>query len=583
MSLWDDKNLFDRILERLTRQERGYVKFNKARDTIVDYYRPDLGSDIKADGDGSFFGEDIYDGVATWAIGVMSAGFQGGLVSAEADWLMYTTKQSELRDNDILDLWLQNVKEHMSEVYQQSNFYRVLPPFIKDGISIGSPVLFIEEDIPSRTIKFLPQHYETVFVFYNKYNQPEGVIVKDKTWTVKQIYDRFAPSKEQAEEKLSKNVNDSIRNGKFYTEHTIIHAVFKNNDPIWDIPEFKKPNKGWISVYFEEKTVEERKNTPLGTEGFFTQPFVVWDYDKKPWESISRTPAFDAIYDVISQQQVKKQQLTNLALKNNPPRAVLSDHRNIIDFNPEGVSLIEKGDWNFSPKVIDVVGDIKLSKDELESNAETIKRWFHTDKFLKFTDLTSTLRQQPTATQIIKIAAEIAVQVGPGIGTFTGGFLRSVDARIVDIEMRAGRGPFNPNIMENIKDVVISILGIGAVSFGVIPIFTGQLARAQKVKQELDPIIEGLGILKALFEEYPDLKHAIREYDTAEDILKAVNFPLKNLKPEDEYNEIIAQLNEARARAEQQALALEMAKVAPNVSGPVDESSVLASAAGGGG
>ncbi len=306
----------------------------------------------------------------------------------------------------------------------------------------------------------------------------------------------------------------------------------------------------------------------------------MWDYDKKPWESASRTPAFEAIYDVISQQQLKKAKLENVQLINDPPRKILSDHRNTIDFGPQGLNYIDKADWNFSPEMIDVVGDVRLTVEELEKNAESIKRWFHTNKFLKFNDLTSTLRQQPTATQILRMAAEIAVQLNPAIGTYTGGFLRSVDERVTGIEARAGRGPFAPDIMANIEDIVMSNSRKEPEAISIVPVFTGPLAREQKTQQELDPIMTGLAALTPLFAEYPDLKYALRAYGTAEDILKAVNFPLKNFVPEEEWNQIVADLNAARAALQEQQQALEMAKVSKDISGPVDETSILGAAAG---
>lgn len=581
MTLWTDKKLFDRILDKLEQRERGYIKFNKARGSIATYFRPDLDTDTSPDGDSSFFGSNIYEGTGAWAVGVMSRGFQGGIISEASDWILYQMGQSELKGVDELDMWVQDIKEHMSEVYQRSNIYRVLPPFTKDGVTIGSPLMFIEEEIPSQTIQFLPQHYKTVFIFYDKFNRPEGVIIKDERWTVKQIFDKFAPSIEKAGEKLSLAISNELKDGLFHREHTIIRAVFKNSDPIWDVKEFKKPLKDWISVYFEKDTKDERKNTPLLSEDYFTRPFVVWDYDKKPYESVSRTPAFEAIYDVISQQQVHKNYLENIALKNRPPHKILPDYRNKIDFSPEGMNFIEKTDWEHAPAAIDVVGDVLLNKDLSAQIGEAVKRWFHTDKFLKFTDLTTTLKQQPSATQIIKMAAEIAIQLITGISTYTGGFLRSVDDRVMDIESRAGRGPFAPDIMANITDIVVSNSKLPVNKIKIVPIFVGLLARAQKVKQELDPILDGLGVAKVLFEEYPNLKFAIREYDTLEDVFKAVNFPLKNFKPEEEYNQIVVELNEAKQRLEQQAMMLEAAKVAPNLSKNVEPDSILAVAGAG--
>ena len=387
MPLWDETKLYDRILQLLTQREKGYVKFNKARESIIDLMRPDLGSDIDPDGDGSFFGEDIYDGVGSWAIGVMSRGFQGGLVSADADWFSHETGSAVLEEIDELSIWLQEVDDHMNNTYQRSNFYRVLPTFTKDGVSIGSPLMFIEEtDVVKGIITFLPQHYTTVFAFYDGNNKLEGVIIKDENWTTKKITDKFAQTEEEQKAKLPKKINDEIDSGKFYNEHTMFRAVFKGDNPVWDVEGFDKPDGEWIDVYFIEKTPDDQKNNPLSAAKHFTRPFVAWDYEKNPWESVSRTPAFEAIHDVLSQQDMALDQATNRKLKNNPPRAVLEDHRNIVDFNPEGITPVTKSDWGNLPKAIDVVGDIRLSREELEFNAEKVKRWFNTAQFLKFTD-----------------------------------------------------------------------------------------------------------------------------------------------------------------------------------------------------
>jgi len=581
MPLWDNTKLYDRILQLLNQKERGYVKFNKARESIINLMRPDMSSDIDPDGDGSFFGEDIHDGVGFWAAGVMSKGLQGGLVSADADWLSHEAGSAVLDKIDELSIWLQEIDDHMTDVFRKSNFYRILPIFIKDGVTIGSPLMFIEEtDVVKGEIAFLPQHYSTVFAFYDGNNKLEGVIIKDENWTVKKITDKFAPTEDEQQAKLPQTILDNIRSGDYYEEHTMYRAVFKGVNPVWDVEEFNKPDAEWISVYFIEKTTEDQKNNPLSTEPYFTRPFTTWDYDKKLWESCSRTPAFEAIYDVLSQQEMALDQATNRKLKNNPPRAVLGDHRNIVDFRPEGVTSVDKNDWNFTPKAIDVVGDIRLSREELEFNAENVKRWFNVKDFLKFTDMTNTLRQQPTATQIIKIAAELSAQVNPGIASLTTGFLADVDERVMDIEIRAMRGPFSLVRMEEISEVIQGVadeLGV-TTEISLTPVFIGPLARAQKVKQELDPILEGLGVAGSMFEVWPELKNAIREHGTLERILKATGFPLTELKPQEEYNEIIAAIREAEQAAVEQAQQIEMMKASKNLTGPVDETSVMAKA-----
>jgi hypothetical protein len=585
MALWDGKPVYDRVLELLAQRKKAYVKFNAARDSIVDLMRPDLGSDTTPDGDGSFFGDQIYDGIGSWAVGVMARGFQGGLVSADADWFSHDMEDDRLDDVKVLSEWQQEIDSHMSKVYQKSNFYRVLPRFTKDGVSIGSPVMFVEEeDILTGEIAFKPQHYKKVYLFYNGNNKLEGVIIKDDTWTIKQISDKFAQSAEEQKAKLSTSINNEIGNGKYYTERTIIRAVFKSDNPVWDVEGFKRPEGDgeWLSVYFEEKTEEDRKNTPLLTEQYFSRPFVVWDYDKHEDESVSRTPAFDAIHDVLAQQQESLDLAENRKLKNNPPMAVLEDHRNIVDFTPQGITPIASGDWNMLPKAIDMVGDIQLTRENLEFNAEKVKRWFHTADFVKFTDLTNTLRQQPSATQIIKIAAELATQVNPGIASYTTGFLKDVDTRMIDIEVRAGRGPFHPLRMQEIADVIRAHTGEEVSSISVVPVFIGQLARAQKVKAELDPILEGLGVGSEMFQIWPNLKHAIDEHGTLQDALKVMNFPMDRFKSKDDYNEIVERIQAAEAAALKQQQTLEMLKASPAVQGPVDETSIMSQVQGAG-
>lgn len=580
MTLWANKKLFDRIKDTLTQKEKGYVKFNRARDNIVDYFRPDLNTKVDKKGDGTFFGQNIYEGTATWALGTMATGFQGGIITEDSDWLLHRMKQSELKGIDELDIWLQDEKKYTSEVYQESNLFRVLPPFTRDGLSIASPVMFIEEDKLSQKIQFLPQHYKETFLFYNVRNQLEGIITKDKTWTTKQMFDKFASSIEEANKIFTKGVQNDITNGNYYAEHIVIRAVFKNSDPIWDnINGFTKPTKPWISVYFEDNTEEDRKNTPLLVEDYFTRPFVVWEYDKKPWETTSRTPAFDAIYDVIGHMQAHKDLQENRSLQNRPPKWVPIDYRNTIDFSPEGLTFVEKADWDLIPKAIDVIGDIRITSELLEQSAMTIKRWFHTDKFLKFNELTKENKQPVAATQIIKMAAEIATQLMPGISTYTA-FLRDMDDRVIDIESRAGRGPFDKQTMENITDIVISNAKARVDKIGLMLILVGPLARAQKVKQELDPILDGLGVAEQLFQYEPDLIHAVRWHQTLDDVFSATNFPMKNFLPKEEYEQIKQALMEERQREKQQMLALEMAKVAPNLSKNVEPDSILAAAAG---
>ncbi len=589
--MWEDKSLFDRIADRLEERKTAYNRFNKGRDSICDYFRPDLGINTDENNRGKFFGANIYEGTAPWAARIAAVGLQGNLVSKSIDWFMYLMKESELRGIDALDIWVQDVKDHMTYVYRQSNFYDVQPNFTLDGMTIGSPVMFGEENILEQKIMWMPQHYRNCYLFYDQFNEVEGIIVEDKTFTAKQIYDEFVvkqirgqESREKARDtKLSVGLNTDLKAGEFHKEHTIIRAVFKSNDPIWDKEEFKKPagEYKWLSVYFEELGDQNRKNEPLETMPYFSKPFIVWDYDKKKWEPCSRTPAFDAIYDVASHQQVYKNFLENVQMKNRPPRVVLSTMKGRLRLNPEGTMEVDKEEYDHPPKAVDVIGDVLMNKELSDMLSEAIKRHFHLDLYTLFTNILMQRKQPLTATQIWQMVGEKATLLSPAVETH-GKYLKQCDDRAVDIESRAGRGPFAPDVMANIIDIVMSNAKGRVSSIGIVPELIGPLARAQKMQQSLDTIQAGLAAAEPLLTQFPDLKLALKEYDTLDDIFKATNFPMKNLKTEEDYQALLDAVNQMRAQRAQVAQAIEMAKASKNVSGKVEPDSILGTLTGAG-
>jgi hypothetical protein len=583
--MFEDLSLYDRIYDRLNQRANVYSKFNTARDTVVSYFRPDLGIDTGKDGD--FFGQDIYEGTPAWAARVFATGFQGTTISANIDWISYSMKQQELRGVDKIDVWCQDIREHMTSVYRESNIYGVWPQFTLDSVTIGSPVMFIEEENPvSGVIKFLPEYYKNVTLFYNKYNEPTGIIVKDTTWTAQQIYDEFIAKVEPDQSKrkalrqkiLSTSLNTTLDSGQGSQEWTVIRAAFRADDDLFSgLP---KPLGGqqWLSVYFEEVT-DKDKNKPLITQPYFTRPFIVWDYDKKPYEALSRTPAYDAIYDCLSLQQVHKNFLENVQLKNRPPRIVLSEMMNRIKFTPEGLTAVSEEEYDRPPKALDLIGDLAYNEKLSMALAESCKRHFHVDQFYIFSQIAMGKKQPLTATQIWQMAGEKSTLLSPAIESHSK-CMSDMDSRCVDIEYRAGRGAFAPDIIENIKDVIMSNLKKQTNSIGIVPQFMGLLNRAQRSQQSLDPILSTFEAASPLFQLFPELKLAVKGYETFESICKATGFEMKNIKTKEDYESELDVMNQQNQQNAETAKMIEMAKAAKGISGKVEPDSVLGSLAG---
>ena len=589
MTAWAKRQLFDRVYDRWKERDEDYSRANANRGTVSTFFRSD--EIIETDEKGRLVGQEIFNGSGSWFSRMMANGFQGSLVSKNISWIRYQMQQFELKGVDQIDAWLQRANRYMVDVYQRSNFYDIQPQFTHDGVTTGSPVIFGEENIKEQRIMWQPQHFKNVRAYYDKWNLPEGVIVQDRTWTAKQLMDTFVGPDDDAGTKrkriLSNEANASINAGELDDTFIVYRAVFKRTDPIWDGQgenAFQRPqgDHGWLTAWFEDLADADRKlkDRPLNENmGDFSQPFSIWDYDKKPWEATSRTPAFYALWDNLSLQQLDKNYMQDLQTVNRPPTIALASMNGKLQLGPEGEMFVSNENYDRPPKPLDRIGGLQFNLDWMEMKETALRRWFFIDIFQMFSQLATDKNQPVSAQQIWRMAGEKATQLSPAVETHSA-HLETSDARMVDIEVRAGRGPFAPDEIENITDIVVSQLGEGARSIDIQPVFIGPLAQAQKVSQALEPIQTGLEAARPVIEVFPEARHAYRPYKIIELQNEAIDFPQDAVVPEEEFNEIVQAERQAIAQQQQQENAIEMAKASKDVSGPVDENSLLARATG---
>jgi hypothetical protein len=156
--------------------------------------------------------------------------------------------------------------------------------------------------------------------------------------------------------------------------------------------------------------------------------------------------------------------------------------------------------------------------------------------------------------------------------------LKEVDERMMGIEMRAGRGPFNPQNMANIKDIILSQAKGRIDGVNLIPKFVGPLARAQRAQQKLEPIRAGLEFVASAAQAMGDPAYAgmiVKPYEVFDDGLLAVDFPAKNIVSKEQFNQSLQNLSQQRQQQKQLDNAVEIAKAARGHSGPVDPTSPM--------
>jgi hypothetical protein len=582
--LWTDKTIYERITDRLTERKRLYDRHVGDRELIAQYFRLDLDIEVDEETNSLILGHQIYEGTAPWAARVMATGFQGKLMSKSIDWLLYKMGNMDLQGIDELDIWCQNIKEHMADVYQRGNFYDVQPNFTLDGLTVGSPVMFPEEDISTGRVMWLPTHFRQAYVFYDRYNQPEGVIVEDDTWTAKMLDDAFCKVRDregrQAErEKLfTKDLAENLKRGNFSQKYKVYRAVFKSTDPIWEGEDFKKPvgKPPWISVYFQEGCEGTKQNDSLETKPCWARPFVVWDYNKKPWYAVSSTPAYEAYHDVVCQQQVHKNYIEGVQLRTRQPMVYLDTQAGRLDLGAGGMMGVTPAEYDKPPKRIEgTAGDIVLDAQLSDRLSKACERHFHLDQLLVFMRRLEQRQSPLTATEAIKLEAESVSFLSPFIESHSR-YLSDCDDVASSIERLAGRGPFAPDIMANITDIVVENSKSQKSSIRVIPEFVGPLHRAQKLAQAIEPITTGTGLVAQIAQNLgdPDLPRLMfKSYQTADKALEAINFPQDCIETEETYNASRDALTQARMEAEERKQALEAAKVVPGLGKRLEEGS----------
>lgn len=570
---YNDKTLYQKVTEKWDDLQASYDRLEIARENVCNFFRPDLGVDYDEDADMLMLGQYIYEGTPPWAARVAATGFQANSMSKKDPWFMHQFADKRLTGIDELDEWTQGVSEHIASVYQRGNFYDIQWQFSLDAWTIGSPLSFIEEDEDTGYDMWLPQHWQTYRIFYDRYNRSEGVIIKDEQWTAKKCFDKFCPGRdfesrlEKADKIFSQSLANSCRQGRWNDRCTIWRAVFKAGDPIWNTPGFVRPVGGqrWYDVYLENlaQKVQTQQDSQLLVTGYYSKPFVHWDYNKKPWESASRTPAFEALYDALSLQQIFKNYLDSMQIAVRRPMFVLDTMVNRLRLGAEGITSVKRDEWNFTPKQVDNVGDVRLEIETAEMIKQKLERHFHLDMFRMFTDLAQAKNSKEfKVLQLTEMAGERIGQLLPTMDSHEN-YLAQQDERVLEIERRAGRGPFNKLDMENVLDAVMYYTRGDASASRLSPEFIGTLRQTQHMQQKLKPLQYGIGALNELAASMGDpnlVSFMIKKYDVADSTLEAVNFPQKLVNEKETYDKLQAAFEQGQIQREQFAAMVEMLK-----------------------
>lgn len=563
------------ILQRMKQLEtvkKDYIGLIEEAAQFVNPRRELIRDSQRFDMKGQKRGKDIFDGTPMGALSIWRDGMQGFMVSKSLNWFVPEMSDYTLNAVDEVRSFLQEYAEAMYAAYRRSNYYSILNEWFNDAGSVGTAVVYTEEDIKSGTTVHTPLHLRECFIAENKFQK------------VDVLFRKFLLTARQAVQKFDKNklTSDVVANAENHPEkpHEFIHAVFPNDER--QFGSIAATNKKYKSVYIQTKgsggdnqpnqtseaIINANSNQVDGIVkegGYDYFPYSVWRFRKNSDEVYGYSPAMDFMIAINKLNTIGKTLLQYAHLSVKPAKNIPEHMRGNVRLGPDGHNYYEKGGDKID--IIPTGGNYPVGVDREERYEKTILDGYHVEFFKAFIG-----RQgEATATEIMEIKSEQAQLMGPQVDRLTeDGLSKNFDATAA-IEDAAGRLPEPPQIL---VDRMGEERERGETRRTKINIrFTGPLAQAQKRMFKLQPIKVGINELATASVLFPNITDRIDEDKLSEAILDASDFPQDLMRSTAEVEEMRAEREAKLAQQQAMEQAGQMADAVPKLSKKPEEGS----------
>ncbi len=564
LSAYSNERFWDRINSRQGSLEGRRALYDDQANVICELFRPDLVAGKLGElREGAFEGSQIIEGTGPNAARIWQRGFQGGIMDPESDWFKDRARESsrqnapKFKGNDEVNQYLQDFDDHMVAKYRQSNFYDVMPHFILDGGTVGSPVMLREENVLEGNIVCKVPHYSQRWL-------DKDIMGRDNVLHVKWKWSATIAANFFGKDNLPAVVQTNLTNGKHYEESEYLQVIYGAADPIFDdLPDDKQvpQTHPWMEFFIaldavgqERKVLKPKNKGP----GYFQRPFSSWHYWRNWHEVYSRTMAWWAIFDVRGNNSLWEALFGEAELSIRPPVWAMQAMEGLLNMGPAGEMYARDANEYGSPPVyVERKTRYDVAIDFANRLQESIERHFHVPLFMGTNQLQRQRNQPETAYGLFLADMERKTQLAPEVATYVKQVLSDNHQAFVEIEERAGNLPQAPDILLEWSDD-------GEVDVE----FIGELARAQSRDRTINKFFLNIGVAELAFKWSPETVMKINWSQALERLLEAGNFPQADLIPEDEYQELV---NLVRQR-EQQAQLMEQA---PTMHSPVGTGMLL--------
>jgi hypothetical protein len=309
-------------------------------------------------------------------------------------------------------------------------------------------------------------------------------------------------------------------------------------------------NTKWVSMYIQGGAAAATSQTPstggVGTKvlkksGYNYNPFITWRWLKNSEETYGRSPAMDAIVDIMKLNMISKTMLHAAQVGVEPPMLVHEKFRNRLRLGPRGRNYVTSGEMGQELiKPIQQNINYQIGADREARVQKIIEQHFMTDYFVMLWKAAME-GSQLSVPQVLEMQGEKASIMMPMMERMLFDLNNPVIDVVDAIEENAGRMPDPPDF---VKSLLMPFAGQR------MPVqFNGPLAVAQKRWAKAQGVLQGLEMLMPLAKVDPSVMDVVDMTGTALEIVRDSGWPAKGIRTVDE----IKQVRDQRAQGQAQA------------------------------
>ena len=464
----------------------------------------------------------VYDSTALQAVQDLASAFQGTLTNPATVWSKLRFQEDALNNDADATIWLEKANQVMHNKFNESNFNTELAKAYQSFVALANMAIFQESD-DEGGFRFTCMHLSQVSWAENKDGMVDTVFYRFPL-TAKQAFEKWgADNSFEILECLEKNPDK---------EFQFMHCIYPRKQSEVDVndlglaPGNKRPV---ASVYLDMS-----HNHIVKESGYYETPVLVARWSLMPGEKYGRGPGHLAIPDVRTLNKLKELSLDAVALQVYPP--LLANQRDIygqLDMRPKSISIVKDhtGITQFRSEARNDV--MQISSEELR---QSIRGIFYLDKLL-LPPRTET--GEMTAFEVSQRVEQMQRVLGPVLARLNSELLQPLVVRSFKLMLRNNELPELPKILQE-EGVDIEI------------VFVNQLARAQQI-QDVSTIQQWIQNLAGLAQLDPTVIDNINIDGVAKHTAKILGVPEIAIQND----QVVQQLREQRAQAQQQAQALE--------------------------